>query len=77
MHQGHDSGCNGRGVPEKDREKALLQYMLAHNESHGEELQKLAGCLEEKAAAMVFEALACYKAGNEKLAQALASLQEG
>lgn len=77
MHQGHDGGCNGQGAQGKGREQALLQYMLAHNESHAEELQRLAGSLEEKAAAVVFEALACFQAGNEKLAQALALLQEG
>lgn len=54
---------------------ALLTYMLGHNRHHAEELHELAHGVDGEAAQLLHDALADYRLGNEKLAQALQLLK--
>ena len=57
--------------------EAVLAYMLEHNEHHEEELLVLSHDLPEDAAALpaLREAVALYRAANQRLAQALLQLK--
>ena len=54
---------------------ALLTYLLDHNRHHAEELHDLAHGLDWEASELLHEAVADYRQGNDKLAEALAHLR--
>lgn len=72
----HAPGC----ADERTELKALLGYMLEHNEHHLGELSDIADRLLEldmhAAAGLVGEAMAEYGKGNRKLEEALAKTEE-
>lgn len=74
-HHDHDHAHEGSASPEQS--VALLSYMVAHNKSHVEEMLQVAHIVEnEQAHELMHEAAELLEQGNEKLAQALALLQE-
>ncbi len=69
-HSHHTDNMN----PEE--QKALLEYLHKHNQSHESELHELAHTLEAPAAELIHEAIAFYRKGNELLEKACAALEE-
>ena len=65
---------------EKEEAKALLNYMLEHNEHHAEELVSISDSLRELdievAAESLDKAISFYKKGNEMLEKALLATRE-
>ena len=55
--------------------KALLQYMIAHNQHHADELYDLANKLDGSAKELVHAAVIDYETGTGKLEQALKALE--
>lgn len=83
MHDGHTHihTANHGGadnISAKDELVALLKYMIGHNRSHTEELDKIIGKLGElgdaSAVNYVKSAVDFYSNGNDALAKALAEL---
>ena len=75
----HASGhAHESALPDSDKTKALLTYMLQHNESHAAELDKMALRLadegREEAAGQVRKAVDEFMKGNMYLKLALSSL---
>ncbi len=57
---------------------ALLNYMLAHNRHHADELHELAhGVTDEAAQDLIHEAVDALRESNLRLEEALALLKEG
>lgn len=73
---GHHHGDMAHHSPEEA--KALLNYMIEHNEHHGEDLHEIYHALSEsgslEAAELVHKAMHLYEDGNEQLRQALTRL---
>ena len=56
---------------QQEENKALLEYMIHHNEHHMEELSELADAIGNPASSFITEALKDLKSGNMKLQEAL------
>lgn len=63
----HDHG----DIPPAERTKALLGYMIEHNEHHTEELAELVDSLEGPARKRLLEAIGSFEAGNVQLREVL------
>lgn len=82
MHaHGHDHHHHEEDMPamsEKEKRKAMLQYLLGHNEHHGEEIREIAEALakdgDAEAAELLRAASDCFQAGCEKIKKALTSI---
>ncbi len=83
----HEHGCehdhnhiHAQGKSEQEEAKALLNYMLEHNEHHAEELISLSDRLREldmeSSASDLDKAVSFYKKGNEMLEKALLGIRE-
>lgn len=70
-HHGHDD------LPQAERTRALLAYMIDHNEHHAQELAELVDSLEGAARKRLLEAIGSFEVGNVKLREVLELLQEG
>ena len=73
-HHHHHHDYDQSAAP--DRSQALLSYMVGHNQSHADEMRECAAGMEGEVRALIDEAADLLEAGNEKLKQALALLQE-
>jgi len=77
-HTGTSGHTHSHGAPadmSKEEVLALLSYMIDHNRHHEEELHELSHNLDDKAGALVHEALQFFRSGNELLVQALSESQ--
>ena len=74
-HEHHHHHDHAEGAA-PDRSQALLSYMVGHNKSHAQEMRDCAAGMEGQAQALVNEAADLLDAGNAKLEQALALLQD-
>ena len=63
----HDHG----DIPPAERTKALLGYMIDHNEHHAEELADLVDSLEGAARKRLLEAIGSFEAANVQLREVL------
>ncbi len=74
-HHHHDHFHCSEEIQSKSETQALLAYMLSHNEHHEKELIEMAGELRSMgmndAASLLDEGIESFKAGNEKLYEAL------
>lgn len=79
MHEHHTHG--GGGDLTVEEALAMLRFSLEHNESHLEELLRLADALDALGAAAASaetrQAAEAYRQGNRRLEQALARVREG
>ena len=65
----HAEGSEGMSDVEKT--KALLGYMIDHNEHHAEELADMLPSLQGEAMKKLSEAIGCFEAGNVQLREVL------
>jgi len=77
----HNHNHTGQGaVSEKEEVKALLNYMLSHNEHHAEELMGISDRFRdldmEANAELLDMAISHYKKGNELVEKALLGIGE-
>ena len=63
----HDHG----DIPPAERTKALLAYMIDHNEHHAEELAELVDSLEGAARKRLLEAIGSFEVANVQLREVL------
>lgn len=63
----HDHG----DIPPTERTRALLGYMIEHNEHHAEELAELVDSLEGPARKRLLEAIGSFETGNVQLREVL------
>lgn len=63
----HDHG----DVPPAERTRALLAYMIDHNEHHAEELAELVDSLEGSARKRLLEAIGSFEVANVQLREVL------
>ena len=79
-HENEHDHVHAEGKSELSEAKALLNYMLEHNEHHTEELMSLSDKLREldleSAASGLDAAISDYKKGNELLEKVLLGIQE-
>lgn len=54
--------------------RALLQYMIAHNDHHNDELADLLDSLPEKARKLMMRAIGSFEAANVELSEVLSAL---
>ncbi len=73
---GHDH-AHAHDVPPEERTRALLGYMIEHNEHHAEELAELVDTLSGAARKRLLEAIGSFEAGNVQLRETLELLGEG
>lgn len=59
------------GVAPEERTRALLAYMIEHNEHHASELSELADSLEGAARERLLEAIGGFEAANARLREVL------
>ena len=71
-HHDHDHG----DIPPLERTKALLGYMIDHNEHHAEELAALVDGMDGSARKKLLEAIGSFEAGNVQLREVLELLGE-
>lgn len=58
-------------IPRPERTKALLKYMIEHNEHHAEELAELLDGLEGNARKRLLEAIGSFEVANVQLREVL------
>jgi len=72
----HDYPNHHHDTPENPEEtKALLAYMIHHNEHHNEELANLLDRLPDKARKKLLRAIGSFEAANVELREVLESLE--
>ncbi len=71
----HVHGAAPEGVTDLEKTKALLAYMLHHNEHHAEELAGLLDALPEPAKSRLSLAIGTFEAANVELKEALDCLE--
>lgn len=59
------------GISDAEKTKALLGYMIDHNEHHAEELADMLPSLGGEAQKKLSEAIGCFEAGNVQLREVL------
>ena len=72
----HTHPCDGDGVSPRRRARALLGYMIEHNEHHAEELAALVDGMDGSARKKLLEAIGSFEAGNVQLREVLELLGE-
>ena len=73
---GHEHHHDHGDMPSAERTKALLSYMIDHNEHHAEELAELVDSLEGAARKRLLEAIGSFEAGNVQLREVLELMEE-
>ncbi|MBQ9647916.1 MAG: cobalt transporter [Oscillospiraceae bacterium] len=68
----HDHG----DIPPAERTKALLAYMIDHNEHHASELAELVDGLEGEARKRLLEAIGSFEVANVQLREVLELVKE-
>ena len=67
----HEHAPVGRDVAPAERTRALLAYMIDHNEHHAAELSELADGLDGAARERLLEAIGGFEAANAQLREVL------
>lgn len=80
-HGAHDhSHAHGENGTEKEKQTALLTYMLQHNQHHAAELEEMADALEKEgfheAADEIRKGFAAFQDGNHYLEHALQKMSK-
>ena len=73
---GHEHPHDHGDIPTAERTRALLAYMIDHNEHHAEELAGLVDSLEGAARKLLLEAIGSFEVANVQLREVL-ELVEG
>ena len=73
---GHEHPHDHGDIPPAERTRALLAYMIEHNEHHTEELAELVDSLEGAARKRLLEAIGSFEVANVQLREVL-ELVEG
>ena len=73
---GHEYPHDHGDIPTAERTRALLAYMIDHNEHHAEELAELVDSLEGAARKRLLEAIGSFEVANVQLREVL-ELVEG
>ena len=68
---GHEHAPIADGVAPEERTRALLAYMIDHNEHHASELSELADSLDGAARNQLLEAIGGFEAANKQLRKVL------
>ncbi len=68
---GHDHAQERAEITPPERTKALLRYMIEHNEHHAEELAELLDGLEGSARKHLLEAIGTFEVANVQLREVL------
>ncbi len=63
-------------IPPAERTRALLGYMIDHNEHHAEELAELVDSLEGPARKRLLEAIGSFEVANVQLREVLELMKE-
>jgi len=71
-HEHHDHG----DVPAAERTRALLAYMIDHNEHHASELAELVDNLDGAARKRLLEAIGSFEVANVQLREVLELMEE-
>jgi len=71
-HEHHN--CGDASAPERAR--ALLAYMIDHNEHHASELAELVDCLDGAARKRLLEAIGSFEVANVQLRETLELMGE-
>ena len=71
----HTHAPVGGDIPPAERARALLAYMIDHNEHHASELAELVDSLEGEARKRLLEAIGSFEVGNVQLRETLELLQ--
>ena len=71
----HDHPHSHDTAAAPDKTKALLAYMVHHNEHHAEELASLLDSLPEHAKKKLLSAIGAFEAANVELREVLACLE--
>ena len=75
VHSHDDHAAAAESAADPAHTKALLEYMISHNEHHAEELADLAGALPERAEKKLMRAIGTFEAANVELREVLACLE--
>ena len=67
----HNHASIAGGVAPEERTRALLAYMIDHNEHHASELSALADSLDGAARGRLLEAIGGFEAANAQLREVL------
>ena len=73
---GHEHPNDHGDIPPAERTRALLAYMIDHNEHHAEELAELVDSLDGAARKRLLEAIGSFEVANVQLREVL-ELVEG
>ena len=73
---GHTHEPIADGVSPEKRARALLAYMIEHNEHHASELSELSDSLDGAARARLLEAVGGFEAANAQLREVLELIKE-
>ena len=73
---GHEHPHDHGDIPPAERTRALLAYMIEHNEHHTEDLAELVDSLEGAARKRLLEAIGSFEVANVQLREVL-ELVEG
>ena len=73
---GHEHPHDHGDIPPAERTRALLAYMIEHNEHHAEELAELVDSLDGAARKRLLEAIGSFEVANVQLREVL-ELVEG
>ena len=73
----HEHHCDcTREIGGGERTKALLAYMIDHNDHHAQELAELLGSVDGPAKKKLTEAIGSFEVANVQLREVLALLEE-
>ena len=72
----HDHDHAHSDMPPAERARALLAYMIDHNEHHADELAGLVDVLDGPARKRLLEAIGSFETGNVQLREALELMGE-
>lgn len=76
-HPHEHEHAHGGDIPPAERAKALLGYMIDHNEHHTEELAELVDLLQGDARKRLLSAIGGFEAANVELREVLELLEKG
>ncbi len=71
----HGHAPDGGELSPAERAKAVLAYMVDHNEHHASELAELVDCLEGEARKHLLAAIGSFEVGNVQLRETLELLR--
>lgn len=75
MHEYGHHNANLQEASNPEQVKALLKYMIHHNDHHADELASLLNQLPEKAAKKLLMAIGTFEAANVELQEVLECME--